>query len=354
MKRYGAHVSVILTGIALLISTSCSKPSELQIQNIDISNITETSAQLSWSVDGDEYSSTLINIYEETGNAESGTTISIAGNSETSALLDGLRGLTKYVYSIVLLNDNSEELGNTGERTFKTTYTREAFEMFTADSVTLRGHFTYFSSRQSKVPGIILMHGLGAVMGTWHNSETLEMLISEGYACMAFFFRGHGNSDAVEDLQTFKSFEGIGWLGNDIETAITYMSDHTLIEPMQIGLIGGSMGGMASVFGNLHPEVQTSVALSPTDVLANYKSMFPEVGKNNLASIYYIVGEDDRLSDWDFLGDAKRLYSSTDEPRKLWILPGSTLHGAQVMTYPGAMDSVRNWFLEHLPSPYSN
>ncbi len=114
------------------------------------------------------------------------------------------------------------------------------------------------------------------------------------------------------------------------------------------------MGGMAAVLGNLHPEVITevitSVALGPTNALSYYKSLFPELGQHNLACIYYIVGKNDFLSDYDFPGEAQKLYNVTEEPRKLWILPGSALHGSTLMTHSGVNDSIVAWMKEQMPS----
>ena len=349
MKLWEIQISLISAGIVCLLIIACTKDPDIEITNIDVSDVTETTANISWQVSADAYSSTMLSIYEESDPVGSERSFTISENKTTTIDIDGLKGLTKYGYSIALLNESSEEIAKSNEKTFKTTYTKEKIELRTEDSLTLKGQITYFASRQSRVPGIIMMHGLGDVMGQWYNSEMMELLIPEGYACMAFFFRNHGNSDTWDG--EFKSIEGLRVLGYDTDAAINYMKNHERVDSENIGLMGGSMGGMTAVHGNLHPNVRTSVSLSPTDGYVEYLSVFPEYQQYNLASIYYIVGEYNFLGDYPFPSASQTLFDATEEPRKLWIITGSSSHATALLFHPGVNESIVDWIKEQMPSP---
>ncbi|MEN8204056.1 MAG: hypothetical protein ABFS28_15770 [Bacteroidota bacterium] len=345
---------IFLSGLFLIIMTACPKHVEdVEIQDVDISEVKENTAVLSWAVSSDAYASVRIILNNETDLSESSRTIILNGNTSTSTFLEELTGLTKYSLTVELQDSNSEKLCCSDEKTFKTSCSKVPVKMLTRDSYTLRGNIYYLSSWTEKVPGILMMHGLGEVMAPWPESETMNMLIARGYACMSFNFRGHSNSEAF-DIQKFKQDSGGFFLGCDMEAALSCLTAHDIVDPSSIGLMGGSMGGSASVIGNYFPQVKTSVALSP--VIGSgipFKNFFPELEQEYLISISYIVAENDDSGGYDFPGMSSDLYDITEEPRKLWIIPGIPHHGSSLATYPGVNDEIVYWFTETMPSPYT-
>ncbi len=350
MKTHPFIISA-LSVFLLLITTACPPQDRPEIVAVDISNKEETSVVLHWGVTTDEFSSIRIILSNETDLSESVRTISIEGNTSRSILLDGLTGLTKYSFRLELLDSNAELITSSEEKTFITSYTSEKLEISTMDGYLLRGNIYYLGSWSTKSPGIIMMHGLGEVMAPWPKSETMDILIQQGYVCMTFNFRGHGNSQSF-DTKLFKSSKGAFYLGCDVKAAVQYMIHHSRVDSSSIGLMGGSMGGTASVLGNYFPEVRTSVALGPViNDGPTIMSYFPELEGNNLKSIYYIVGELDNLGDYDFPGISATFYKVTEEPRNLWIIPGISHHGSALTTHLGVNDSIAHWFTKTIPSP---
>lgn len=340
MKLHVFLIHLIFSGCVSLFIISCETVPELEITDIEVGDVGETTASFSWQLSSKAYSSTLLSIYKQSDPAGSVRDFAIDGNSATTFEIDGLTGLTSYAYTISFLNDQSEELAVSDERTFKTSFTSEEVEMITRDSYTLKGSISYLSTWNSEVPGIIMMHELDARENPWQASETMEALISKGFACMVFFFRGHGTSNAFPS-QEFLGPNAAFYLGCDVEAAIDCFKNHILVDSTKIGLMGGSLGAAASVIGNYFPAVVSSVALSTgTNAAFSMKEFFSEFEDVNLRSIYYIAGELDQVFGWNWPGMAMDLYSMTEDPRKLWIIPGSSMHGCALIGQTGLQDSL--------------
>jgi alpha-beta hydrolase superfamily lysophospholipase len=80
------------------------------------------------------------------------------------------------------------------------------------------------------------------------------MLSAAGYAVLTYDFRGHGQSEGHLDPPS---------AATDLETALAYLRSHPQVDPERIGLVGASMGGMASVIvGAADSSVRTVVAIS--------------------------------------------------------------------------------------------
>jgi len=350
--KTGEIVLPLLSATMMVFLISCqTDPTEFI--EVDVENVNETSATISWETSSDEYTGINLFMTNETGSKEYVKDIRIDGIQNKSIQIDDLAGLTSYQFSLELVKGN--EVLDKEEKIFRTSYSAEKFEMETSDGYTLKGIMYYLSTWTEKVPGIIMMHGLNEVMQPWSKSETMDALIAEGYVCMTFFFRGHGNSEGF-DISLFKAPEGPSYLGYDVEAAINFMVNFERIDTSKIGLMGGSMGGSATVLGNFWPEVKSGVALSSvasTAGLSAFKDYFPKLADNRLSSIYYMAGELEQPLDMDLAQMARDLHDITEEPTGLWILPGSKLHGSELATYPGVIDTTVNWFIKTLPSPYN-
>lgn len=342
--------------ILIFFLVSCKK--DLEIFNKFVIGITETSGTLNWVTNQDEYTSAYITLFPEFDPSASLNTYTVDNNSEKSIVFEGLKGLTEYNYEISLLGGSEELVREKGS--FRTTYTSEKTNLFTRDSFTLKGEISYMSAWDNKVPAIIMMHGLSEVMNIWQDSDTMEKLLKEGYACMTFFNRGHKNSDDFP-LELFEGPDAVKYLGADVEAAIQGLKEYEFIDPMKVGLMGGSMGGSSSVIGNFFPEVCASVPLGPVwpaDGTVQVKKFFPELESSCMQSIYCIASEKDIVqineTEYNFPAMARNVYNDTRAPRKLWIINGPGLHGSKLTTYPGVQDSLTAWFVEQMPSPYSS
>jgi len=345
----------LMSAMIMVMMSACTDPPKFII--VDVNNVGETSAEISWETTDDEYTSVNLFITNESDAGPYVKDIRIDGIQTKSILIDDLTGLTDYSLSLKLLN--GEEPLDEEAKIFRTSYSAEKFEMVTRDDYTLRGIMYYLSSWTEKVPGIIMMHGLTETMHPWMKSETMDALITEGYACMAFYFRGHGNSDGF-DTDLFGGPDAGLYLGNDVETSIIHILTDDRVDPDKIGMMGGSMGGTASIIGNMFPEVKSSVALSAVWTQyywESFRNAFPELDTCHLCSIYFIAGENDiHDNEWGHFDSGKMAqdcYDISGDPKNIWILPGSKLHGSSLATYPGVIDTTVNWFKKTLPSPYN-
>ena len=351
--------SIFRPPLAILIITALSltacPTSELEFTSNFVSGISETTVTINWDTNLDDYTSAEISLFPESDLETEPISKTIDNNSERSVAFDRLKGLTKYDYELSLLQGNKVAVSHHGR--FRTTYTSERVTLFTRDSLTLKGEISYMSSWDSRVPAIIMMHGWTEELDPWNKSTTMDELIRNGYACLAFFFRGHNSSDQF-DLELFKGPETLLYLGCDMEAAIQGLKQYEFIDTTNIGLMGGSMGASAATMGNLFPEVQASVPLGPVNpsYARPITDFFPELAPYHLQTIYYIVGEKDNANKegWDLAAMTKDLYNATRHPRKIWIIEGSQLHGTRLTTHPGVIDSLTAWFVEQMPSPYSN
>jgi pimeloyl-ACP methyl ester carboxylesterase len=88
-------------------------------------------------------------------------------------------------------------------------------------------------------------HGWGAVPAA---------LKQAGYAVLAYDLRGHGRSGGELDPPHAST---------DLEAALAFFQQYPNVNRQRIGLIGASMGGMASVIvGAKHPEIRLVIAIS--------------------------------------------------------------------------------------------
>jgi alpha-beta hydrolase superfamily lysophospholipase len=194
-------------------------------------------------------------------------------------------------------------------------------------------------------PGIILMHELGVWVNPWIDSPLLKRLVSEGYVCLTYFFRGHGSSSSI-DGGMMSLFDDKSLIARDLDAAISFMNDNELVTRDNLGLIGASLGGIMALAGNGYEEVKTSVSLSaPAD---GVYEIFPDM---TLSSVFYLVGELDIRPEVnaDLPRDAQMLYNSTEAPKKLIIVEGTSDHGTALLSGEDLNISIQEWILEMLP-----
>jgi alpha-beta hydrolase superfamily lysophospholipase len=79
-------------------------------------------------------------------------------------------------------------------------------------------------------------------------------LQTAGYVVLVFDFRGHGQSEGKLDPPN---------AAVDVNTALAYLRSRHQVDERRIGLVGASMGGLASVIvGASDPDVRIVVAIS--------------------------------------------------------------------------------------------
>lgn len=336
---------ILLTGILQLMG--CQEDAA-KITGASITR-TETSAVIEWKTNNDAYTSAEIKLFlaEDYSLVESK---SVTGTVEKKAQFTQLKGFTKYEYELSLTGGQGPAI-HSGK--FQTSYASKSLTLNTRDSLALRGNLFYLSSWTEKVPAIIMMHGLGMTDSPWKESQSMNALIRNGYACMTFLFRGHGMSAPAFPQELLTGEEAIKYVCSDVEAAINSLRDEPLVDVTSIGLMGGSMGAAAATEGNHFPEVKASVPLSTVRApgTKTFADFFPDINASPLQTIYYITPENDIVGDHILPEYARYYYDYTWSPRKLWIIEGSSLHGHTVASYPGVIDSMTSWFVEHLPSP---
>jgi len=201
-------------------------------------------------------------------------------------------------------------------------------DLTTEDSYTLSGKLAYLETLSGSRPGIILMHEFGVWVNPWIGSELMRQLVAEGYVCFTFFFRGHGTSTRVDDIMDL--INNMSLLATDLQTAIDYVNTHELVSTSNLGLVGGSMGGIMALAGNGYEEVRTSVALSP--VIDGVFLIFP---KMTLSSVYLLAGELDINEELaiNCPAETQSLYDISEDPRKLDIIPGTADHSSNLLLF---------------------
>lgn len=345
-KTRNSRTTFVFLLVVILQLMGCEKPAKIESASV---SRTETSAVINWKTNNNEYTSAEVQLFlrEDYSLVDSKSVPGTAGNT---VQFTQLNGFTKYEYEISLIG-GEEPASYSGK--FQTSYASKSLTVNTRDSLTLRGSLFYLSSWTEKVPAIIMMHGYTMTDPIWNESPSMDALIREGYACMTFLFRGHGTSAPTFPHELLIGEDAIYYVGSDVEAAINSLRDEPLVDMNSIGLMGGSLGAGAATVGNHFPEVKASVALTTVRApgTKTFADFFPDINASPLQTIYYISSENDMSGEHYLSEDARYFYNFTWDPRKIWIIEGSAVHGHTVASYPGVIDSMTSWFVEHLPSP---
>lgn len=217
-------------------------------------------------------------------------------------------------------------------------------------------------------PCIIALHGLE---GNKDSSKWLivaSKLLSKGYACLRFNFRGcgEGSDGSFEDTTLTSRIE-------DYRAALRFLQKTGWIDAERIGVIGSSFGGMVAIAAQ-EKEVKALVVISTP-------YMIPSLGEIKLmcgGETYYVLPSGRRLKakfyedlrKYDLLEAIKsappiliiqgsadelvpsdhalRLYGAACEPKRVEIVSGAD----HSFTRPEHLDKVINlaveWFKKYL------
>lgn len=332
--------------VMLLLLGSCEKSEDAGDINLEIdkpSEITETSFTLNWKVSHQNFHTIQVDFSLDRELEEIEESVKLTDTSLESLNVGNRRGATKYFYRLSIFREGSL-LAESDIYAVETSYHNSSVSLLTSDEMNLSGKIAYLESNTGEKPGIILMHELGVFVNPWVDSPLLKLLVSEGYVCLTFFFRGHGSSSSIDDFQDLIDDKSL--IASDLMAALDYMNNHDKVVSNKLGLIGASLGGIMALAGNGYESVKTSVSLSaPADGVF---FIFPEM---TISSAYYLCGELDIHPDRnaDFPKDAKILYKNTLEPRKLTLVPGTSDHGTNLLTRDSLNLNIKEWILETLP-----
>ncbi len=339
------HKLIILAFI--IIATSCEKADPPDLLSLNIqkpSEITETSFQLNWNTNNQDFQSIIIDLSLDRDLEVIEEHVNLSDATLENYLFTLKKGATKYYYTISLIRED-ETVVVSDIQSVETSYSMQGITIVTSDGLNLKGSIAYLESETEARGGIIMMHELGVWVNPWIGSDLLKLLVSEGYVCMSFFFRGHGTSSPIEgDLTTLVEDKSL--IAKDLHAAISFMNDQDMVNQGSLGLVGASLGGIMALAGNGYKEVLTSVSLSAP---ANgVYEIFPNM---TLSSVYYLVGDRDIRPEInaDFPRDAQALYNSTQDPKKLTVVEGTSDHGTALLSREELNVSIKKWIIKTLP-----
>jgi pimeloyl-ACP methyl ester carboxylesterase len=185
-------------------------------------------------------------------------------------------------------------------------------------------------------PGLILSH-MGA--GDQHGWGAVPAALNQaGYAVLTYDLRGHGRSEGRLDPPHAST---------DLEAALAFLQQHPNVDGQHIGLIGASMGGMASVIvGARHPEIRLVIAISSSPDAAG---QYPIRVVDQLSPRPFLaVGCDqDPLTRVERVG---QLYETAGAPKEMVILECEA-HANDIFQTPAGPDLVRlllEWVSKYL------
>ncbi|NVM00734.1 MAG: alpha/beta hydrolase [Candidatus Helarchaeota archaeon] len=131
------------------------------------------------------------------------------------------------------------------------------------------------------VPGIVLVHGLG---GNHHGLESLAKVFNRnGMIALGIDFRGHGQSLGGFDFvnSPWRNFQANSLkLALDVKAAINFLTTFCkFINSSQIGVYGGSLGGMAAITQGYLEKISNatvSMSMAKLDFLYFINSTHPQ------------------------------------------------------------------------------
>lgn len=326
--------------LAISILFSCSKtetpdpneedPNELTYIKVNSpSNITETEFTANWTVNKSTISSIRIQL-SLTNDFEQVVKDVIATSITSNLTINELNGATTYFYKIIIgFADNTSITSTT--QSIETPFKTEEVTFETSDGFTIAGKIAYLESNTTPQTGVIMMHEFDKSMDRWTQTLLRKKLISEGYVCLAFDFRGHGSSEAFNTDEILNDYS---ILSNDLIAAIDFMKSNPEVDGENLVLVGAAMGGTMAIAGNGYEEVKTTVALSP--MRDGIYSIFPDL---SIYSAYYIAGGQD-IRYWNAEAESKYLHSITTYPKKLASVL-SRFHGVDLLYQSLESDIVR-------------
>jgi len=209
-----------------------------------------------------------------------------------------------------------------------------------ADQVTLRGWYVPSRNRAA----VVLCHGWGAQRSAL--LPEARALAAHGYGVLLFDWRGHGESGGARTTWGVDE-------QRDLEAALAFVMSQPDVDPLRVGALGFSMGGMVvaqvaerdprlravvleGAFSSLEDEMRhdegkwkwwsgavavwtlrlAGVAVDRERPIDNLRRLSPR-------PLLIVAGS----ADADLpLAVARRMFAAACEPKGLWIIDGATHH----------------------------
>jgi dienelactone hydrolase len=336
-------IRVFILCAFLLAILSCKKDEEAQNEPMTVSvesatDITETSFKFRWT-SAASFDQMIVQIAYDASFNPLLKEMVINDHSQAQLLIEELNGATTYKYRIkAVLSSGNVVFSN--QKTVTTSFQTESVKLMTSDGYELAAKLKYLQGRAGEKPGIIFMHELGVWVNNWQSAEVVTNLIAQGYACLVFDFRGHGQSDDYPLPTNISEIEAfVGVLSQDLSAALDFMKTSEEVDGNKLALVGGSVGAMMAIAGNGYEEVKSTVALSASQL--GIYSIFPSM---EISSAFFIAGELDVNGQGVSFGDeAATMYNNASEPKKLKVYEGKSAHGTELLLESGLNEEIIDW-----------
>ena len=183
---------------------------------------------------------------------------------------------------------------------------------------TLSGMFFFPNNGMDRYPVVCKAHGL--VSNKFEKEEEIAtMLTDEGIVYFAFHFTGFYDSTGVNSIQTSLA---------NLDFVITYLTNHTKVNPLRIGILGVSLGGaIAACHVSRDQRVSALALLAPLfdfEFMVNYPefdAMWEGLALTGLVRLP-TTGVKEKLVN-DIKGNNPLNCISKIAPRPLMILAGA-------------------------------
>lgn len=339
-----SKIYLIVFLILSLFLVACEKTQDEDVMSEKIilkeaSNITETSFDINWTANVSGITSFVLEL-GETYPWRNPIIIELNPFLNTYNI-DQLNGASSYCYR--LKADFSDGTSfTTPIKSTSTLFTTEVVNISTEDGLNLSGKLYYldYMTNAEPVPGVIFMHELGVFVNNWKSSMVVKSLMREGYVCLVFDFRGHGQSTPIEDLMTLVN--DLSLVAMDLTAAVEFMKDIERVHQDSLALVGASLGGIMAIAGNGFEEVISSVAISAPQ--NGIYELFPEM---TIKNVFYIAGENDfnPNTNTDFAADAQAMYDDSENPKKIIIVNGTAAHATELFMKDTLLFEIEDWVI---------
>lgn len=213
----------------------------------------------------------------------------------------------------------------------------EKINLKTSDNVEIIGD--YYPVENKEAPAVILLHMMPATKESWE--DFAKKLNLAGFQCLAIDLRGHGESQGGPLEYTTFSDEQHRSCINDVEVAVNFFVSKN-VSMNKILLMGASIGANLSLqFQVTHPQIKTSVLLSPgLDYVGIDSEPLVKKLENSQAVFFVAGGENDDYS----TETALKLFEAAKVSNKKIKTFHNAGHGTTILKEElGFVDEIIGW-----------
>lgn len=147
------------------------------------------------------------------------------------------------------------------------------------DGQKISGRLFYPPIPVTKSPAVLFIHGWTSAQDRYY--EQAEVLAEQGFICLTFDMRGHGESEGDYKVQTRQNFL------NDVLAAYDLLANDKLVDASNVSVIGSSFGSYLGVLLSSKREVRNLILRVP----ANYPN-------GNMSETIYQYAERPETLSW--------------------------------------------------------